>query len=115
MLHLEGLSLIAFSHPCTYGVSYVFPPPTLVPLGLSTVSGRTCSGQFRLLIQGASCWTEAPWLATVLNMLEDIPVSYFKGSHHGCFSRSGVIGSAVSTFNPLLLIAVCWPDKDSLP
>ena len=30
------------------------------------------TSQFRLLIVVAQCWMEAPWLPTVLNMLEDV-------------------------------------------
>ena len=31
------------------------------------------SVQFRLLILVAACWMQAPWLSTVLSMLEDGP------------------------------------------
>ena len=36
------------------------------------VSGKHFTGQFRLLILVVACCVEAPWLSTVLNMLEDI-------------------------------------------
>ena len=42
LLPLRALGLNAFNHPLTLQVSYVFPPPTLVPLVFVQVSGRTC-------------------------------------------------------------------------
>ena len=54
-------------------MSYVFPPPPLVPLILSTFLIKHVTDQFRLLILDAPCWMEVPCLLTVLNMLEDIP------------------------------------------
>ena len=42
---------------------------------------------------------EAPWLPTVLNILAAVP--HHKRSHHGCLSRPGTQGSAISAFNPL--------------
>ena len=48
--------------------------PGLVPLVLSKFLAEHVMGQFRLLILVASCWMEASWLPTVLNMLEDIPL-----------------------------------------
>ena len=41
-LPLGGLRLNAFNHPWTYQLSYVFPPPTLVPLVLLRFQTRTC-------------------------------------------------------------------------
>ena len=71
-LPLGAFGLHAFNYPWTYQVSYVFPPPVLVPLVLSTLLGEHVTGQLRLLILAASCWMEAIWLPTVFNMLEDI-------------------------------------------
>ena len=56
-----------------FWVSYVFPPPTLVPLVLSKFLAEHVKGQIRLLILVAPCWMEAPWLNTVLSMLADVP------------------------------------------
>ena len=67
------LGLNAFSHPWTFQVSYVFPPPALVPLVLSKFLAEHISGQLRHLILVAPCWMEAPCLPTVLNMLADVP------------------------------------------
>ena len=109
LFHLEtplpvgALGLNAFSHPWKYQVSYVFPPLALVPLVLSMFLEEHVSGQLRHLLLLAPCWMEVPWLPTVLNMLADVPwvVSHFKRSHHGCLSRPGTQGSAISAFNPL--------------
>ena len=53
-------------------VSYVFPPPALVPLVLSKFLAEHVKGQLRHLILVSPCWMEAPWLPTVLNMLADL-------------------------------------------
>ena len=52
---------------------------------------------------GGTCWMEAPWLPTVLNMLADVPQQcpIIKDSHHGCLGRPGAQVSAISAFNPL--------------
>ena len=72
-LPLGALGLNAFNHPWTFQVSYVFPPPALVPLVLSNFLAEYVKGQLRHLILVAPCWMEAPWLPAVLNMLADIP------------------------------------------
>ena len=68
-----ALGLNAFSHPWTFHISYVFPPPALVPLVLSKFLAEHVNSQLRHLILVAPCWMEAPWLPTVLNMLVDVP------------------------------------------
>ena len=72
-LSLGALGLNAFSHPWDFQVSYVFPPPALVSLVLSTFLAEHVNGQLRHLLLVAPCWMEAPWLPTVLNMLADVP------------------------------------------
>ena len=72
-LPLGALELNAFSHPLTFQVSYVFPPPALVPLDLPTFLVEHVNGQLRHLILLVPCWMEALWLPTVLNMLADVP------------------------------------------
>ena len=72
-LPVGPLGLNAFSHPWTFQVSYVFPPPALVPLVLSKFLAEHVNGQLRWLILVAPCWIEAPWLPTVLNMFADVP------------------------------------------
>ena len=72
-LPLGALGLNAFSHPWKFQVSYMFPPPALVPLVLSKFLAEHVKGQLRHLIMVAPCWMEAPWLPTVLNMLADVP------------------------------------------
>ena len=71
-LPLGVLGLNAFSHPWTFQVSYVFPPPALVPLVLSKFLAEHVNSQLRWLILVAPCWMEAPWLPTALKMLTDI-------------------------------------------
>ena len=72
-LPLEALGLNAFNHSWMFQVSYVFPPPALVPLVLSKFLAEHVKGQLRWLIVVALCWMEAPWLPTVLKILADIP------------------------------------------
>ena len=69
---LETLRLNAFNHPLIYQVSYVFPPPALVPLVLSRFLMEHVTAQIRHLITVVPSWAEAPWLPTVLSMLEDV-------------------------------------------
>ena len=67
------LGMNAFNNPWMCQVSYVFPPPALVPLVLSKFLAEHVKGPLRYLILVAPCWMEAPWLPTLLNMLADIP------------------------------------------
>ena len=73
LLPLGALGLNAFSYPWTFQVSNVFPPPALVPLVLSKFLTEHVNIQLRQFILVVPCWTEAPWLPTVLNMLADVP------------------------------------------
>ena len=73
LLPLVALGLNDFNHPWMFQLSYVFPPPTLVPLVLSKFLIEHVTGQLRHLILVAPCWMEVPWLHTVLNMLADVP------------------------------------------
>ena len=51
----------------------MYPLLALVPLILSKFLAEHVNGQLRHLILVVSCWMEALWLPTVLNMLADIP------------------------------------------
>ena len=51
----------------------MFHHPALVSLFLSKFHAEHVTGQLRLLIVVAPFWMEAPWLPTVLSMLEDFP------------------------------------------
>ena len=75
-LPLEVLGLNAFSHPWTFQLSYMFPPPALIPLVLSRFLAEHVNSQLRHLILVVPCWMEAPWLPTILNMLADIPQQF---------------------------------------
>ena len=55
-LPVGALGLNAFSHPWTFQVSYVFPPPALVPLVLSKFLAEHVNGQLRHLLLVAPCW-----------------------------------------------------------
>ena len=68
-LPLGALGLNAIKHPWMFQVSYVFPPPALVPLVLSRFLAEHVKGQLRLLILVAPCWIEALRLPKALNML----------------------------------------------
>ena len=68
-----GLGVECLNHPWIFQVSYLFPPLALAPLVLSKFLAEHVKGQLRLLILVASCWMEAPWFPTVLNMLADVP------------------------------------------
>ena len=70
-LHVGASGLNALNHPWMYQVCYVFPPPALSSLVLSKFLAEYVTGHFRISILVAPCWMEAPWLPTVLNMLED--------------------------------------------
>ena len=96
-LALEAMGWNAFNHPWTHQVVYVFPPPPLIPLILSTFLVEHVTSQLRLLILMALCWMEVPWLPTVLKILEEhfSVLSCYKRSHHGHFSRASAQGSAL--------------------
>ena len=51
----------------------MFPPPTLVPLGLFKFLAEHIMSQFRLPILVAPCWMDTTWLPTVLSVFVDIP------------------------------------------
>ena len=58
----------ALSQPWTFPLLYAFPPPTLVPTVVNKLRGLPCK---MLLI--APCWSDAPWLPMLLEMLCDLP------------------------------------------
>ena len=116
-LPLGALGLNAFSHPWTFQVSYVFPPPALVPLVLSVFLAEHVNGQFRHLILVAPCWMEAPWLPTILNMLADVPwwCPIIKD-----LVMDGPVGQALKGLQYLHLTLwqlsnMCYADQGSLP
>ena len=92
-LPLGVLELKAFNHPWTYQVSYVFPPPALVPLVFSNLLAVHVTCQFRLILM-APCWMEAPRLLSVFNMLADIP--------HWC----------PTVKDHIIDVSVCWVLKE---
>ena len=54
-LPLGALGLNAFKHPWMFQVSYIFPPPALVPLVLSKFLAEHVKGQLKQLILVAPC------------------------------------------------------------
>ena len=114
---LGALGLNAFSHPWTFQVSYVFPPPALVPLVLSKFLAEHVRGQLRHLVLMVPCWMEAPWLPTILDMLADVP---WQCPIVGDLIVDVLVGQAVRGLQYLHLTLwwlsnVCWVDGSSLP
>ena len=73
-LPLGAFKLNVFNHLWKSQVSYVFPPPALIPLVLSKFLAEHITSKLRFLSLVSPCWMESIWLPTVLNMLEDVPV-----------------------------------------
>ena len=77
-----------------------FIPPALVPLVLSKFLAEHVKGQLRPLILVAPCWMEAPHSSQHVGR-SSLVVPHHKRSSHGCLSRPGTQGPAISAFNPL--------------
>ena len=99
--------------PYRSGELCIFSSYTSSPSSVQ-VSCRICYRLIQTLIQVVPCWMEAPWLPTVLNMLEDIP-------HHCPIIRnviryvSVVLKGLLSLHLTLWLLRdMCYPDKGSL-
>ena len=116
-LPLGALGLNAFSHPWKFQISYVFPPPALVPLVLSKFLAEHVNGQLRHLILVAPCWMEAPWLPTALSMLADIPrqCPIIKDLVMDVLVGWVLKGLRYLHLTLWLLSDVCYADKGSLP
>ena len=116
-LPLGALGLNAFSHPWKFQVSYVFPPPALVPLVLSKFLAEHVNGQLRLLLLVAPCWMEAPWLPTVLSMLADVPwqCPIIKDLIMDVLVGQALKGLRYLHLTLWLLSNVCYADTGSLP
>ena len=116
-LPLGALGLNAFNHPWTFQISYIFPPPALVPLVLSKFLAEHIKGQLRHLILVAPCWMEAPWLPTVLSMLVDIPQWYpiIKDLVVDVFVGQVLKGLPYLHLTLWLISNVCYADRRSLP
>ena len=115
-LPLGALGLNAFSHPWKFQVSYVFPPPALVPL-LAKFLVEHVNGQLRYLLLEAPCWMEVPWLLTVLSMLVDIPwqCPIIKDLVMDVSVGQALKGLQYLHLTLWLLSNVCYADKGSLP
>ena len=115
-LHLGALGLNAFSHPWTFQVSYVFPPPALAPLVLSKFLAEHVNSQFRYLNLVAPCWMEAPWLLTVVNMLADVPwqCPLVKDLIMDFSVGQALKGLGYLNLTLWLLSNVCYTDRGSL-
>ena len=116
-LPLGALGLNAFSHPWKFQVSYVFPPPALVPLVLSKFLAEHVNSQLRHLLLVAPCWMEAPWLPTALSMLADIPQQcpIIKDLVVDVLVGQVLKGLRYLHLTLWLLSDVCYADKGSLP
>ena len=113
----SSLPLGAFNDPWTFQVSYIFPPPALVPLVLSMFLAKHVKGQLRWLILVTPCWMEAPWLPTVLNMLAEVPqqCSIIKDLLVDVLIGQVLKGLPYLHLTIWLLSDVCYADKGSLP
>ena len=102
-LSLGVLGLNAFSHTWTFQVCYVFPPPALVPLVLSQVSGRTCQQSTQTFDSGGAMLDGGTLASHSSQHVSRCSsgVSHCKRFHHVCFGRPGAQWSAISAFNPL--------------
>ena len=112
-----GLGLNAFSYSWKFQISYVFPPPALVPLVLSNFLAEHVNSQLRHLLLVASCWMEAPWLPTVLNMLVDVPQQFplLKDVVVDVLAGQVLKGLQYLHLTIWLLSDVCYADRGSLP
>ena len=117
LLPLGALGLNAFSHPWNFQVSYVFPPPALVPLVLSKFLAEHVNGQLRHLLLMAPCWMEAPRLPTILNMLADVPwwCPLVKDLVMDVSVGQALKGLRYLDLTLWLLSNVCYADRGSLP
>ena len=116
-LPLGALGLNPFNHPWMFQVSYMFPPPALVPLVLSKFLAEHVKSQLRWLILVVPCWMEAPWLPTVLNMLADIPQQcpIIRDLIMDVLVGQVLKGLPYLHLNLWLLSNVCYTDRCSLP
>ena len=116
-LPLGALGLSAFSHPWNFQVSYVFPPPALVPLVLAKFLAEHVNSQLRHLLLVAPCWMEAPCLPTVLSMLADIPQQcpIIKDLIMDVSVDQVLKGLRYLHLTLWLLSDVCYANKGSLP
>ena len=97
-----ALGMNSFSHPWTFQVGYLLPPPALGPLVLSKFLAECITCQFRLLILVTPCWMETLGFHSFQHVRRlSLLFSPHKKSYHGCVSRLGVQGSAIGAFNPL--------------
>ena len=108
-LPLGALGLNTFSHPWTFQVSYVFPPPALVPLVLFKFLAEHVNSQTQsfdsggTMLDGGSLASHSSQHVGRCSLV----VSHHKRSRCGCFSRSGTQGSAISTFNTFGSSVMC--------
>ena len=116
-LPLVVLGLNAFSHPWIFQVSFVFPPLALVPPVLSKFLAEHVNSQLRHLLLVASCWMEAPWLPTVLNMLADVPQQcpIVKDLIVDVLVCQALKGLQYLHLTLWLLSDMCYADRGSLP
>ena len=103
-LPLGVFGLNTFNHPWKFQVSYMFPPPSLVPLVPSHISVRTCQRLTQTFDSGGTM-LDGGSLASHSSQHVDRHSSAL--SHHGrfhreCFSRPHAQGSAISAFSPLV-------------
>ena len=97
-LPLGVLGLNAFNHPWMFQVSYMFPPPALVPLVLSKFPGTKCQRSTQIFDSGGTMLNGgslAPHSSQHVGRHSSV-VSCHKRSCCGCLSRPSAQGSAIS-------------------
>ena len=114
-LPLRALGLNTFNHVWKFKVSYVFPPPALVPLVLSQVSGRICQRSAQTFDSGGTMLDRGSLVSPSSQHLADIlqHFTHCERSHCGYFSKPCAQGPAIFAFNPWLLRDDCCADRSS--
>ena len=73
LLPLAAWGFNSVNYSWMFQVTYIFPPPIVIPLFLSKILPEHATGQCRLSILSAPSCIGAYWLPRVLNILEDVP------------------------------------------
>ena len=103
-LYLRALGLNAFNHPWTFQISYVFPPPVLVPLVMSSFLAECVKGHITQTFDSDGTMWDGGSLASHSSQhvgRHSLALSHYKRPCCRCFGRPYAHGSAISAFNPL--------------
>ena len=94
-------------------ISYVFPPPVLVPLVLSKFLAEHVNSPTQTFTSGGSMLDGGSLASHSSHHAGrcSSAVPSCKRYHRGCFGRPGAQGSVKSAFNLWLLSNVCYADR----